>query len=194
MTEHTCDESWQTLMSDDALYRQYLAGDLSAGDALMLKWGDALTAYLAAILHNYQDAEDMMLGCFAVLLVKKPKIAEGRFRAYLLKMARNKATRLHWLRLRRNEFSLDETLLSQGDTPEEVLGRSEQSVALYKCMNRVAPQYREALWLVYGLGLSYAQAAEVMGGNVKRVEDLLRNGKKALRKELDKEGIDDANI
>ena len=74
------------------------------------------------------------------------------------------------------------------------MGRSEQSVALFRCMNRVAPQYREALWLVYGLGLSYAQAAEVMGGNIKKVEDLLRNGKKSLRKELDKEGIDDANI
>lgn len=51
-------------MSDDALYRQYLAGDPSAGDALMLKWADALTAYLYALLHNYQDAEDMMLECF----------------------------------------------------------------------------------------------------------------------------------
>ena len=181
-------------MSDDALYRQYLAGDPSAGDALMLKWADALTAYLAALLHNDQDAEDMMLECFAVLLVKKPKIAEGCFRAYLLKMARNKATRLHWLRLRRNEFSLDETLISQGDTPEEILGRSEQSVALFRCLNRVAPQYREALWLVYGLGLRYAQAAEVMGGNAKKVDDLLRNGKKSLRRELEKEGINDANI
>ena len=31
-------------MSDDQLYRQYLAGDQSAGDQLMLRYGDALTA------------------------------------------------------------------------------------------------------------------------------------------------------
>lgn len=35
-------------MTDDELYRQYLAGDQSAGDALILRWSDALTAYLDA--------------------------------------------------------------------------------------------------------------------------------------------------
>ena len=33
-------------MSDDQLYRQYLSGDAAAGNALMLRYADALTAYL----------------------------------------------------------------------------------------------------------------------------------------------------
>ena len=71
-------------MSDDALYCRYLAGDHAAGDQLMLRCGDALIAYLRGFLHNEQDAEDLMLDCFTVILVDKPRIAEGNFRAYLI--------------------------------------------------------------------------------------------------------------
>ena len=81
-------------MTDDELYHRYLSGDQSAGDELMLREGDALTAYLDAFLHHPQDAEDLMLDCFTVILVKKPAIRDGHFRAYLFRLARNQANRL----------------------------------------------------------------------------------------------------
>ena len=48
-------------MTDDQLYRQYLSGDAAAGDQLMLRYADELTAYLDGFLHNAHDAEDLML-------------------------------------------------------------------------------------------------------------------------------------
>ncbi len=181
-------------MSDDELYRQYLSGDQAAGDALMLRGSDALTAYLAAFLHNEQDAEDLMLDCYTVILVDKPKIAFGNFRAYLFRVARNKANRLWKHRLSRQEFSLDETLPSADASPEDAVWAGERSAVLQRCLNRIAPQYREALWLVYGTGMSYAQAAGVLGCSAKRVDNLLKNGKDRLRLELEKEGITHADI
>lgn len=178
-------------MTDDELYRAYLAGDRAAGDQLMLRSSDALTSYLNAFLHDAQDAEDMMLDCFTVILVDKPKIANGNFRAYLFRVARNKASHLWKLRLRRKEFSLDETdLLPSGEnSPEEAVLADERSAAIRRCLNRIAPQYREALYLVYDIQLSYAQAAEVIGCDTKKIDNLLMNGKKVLRQELEKEGI-----
>lgn len=185
-------------VSDDQLYQRYLTGDQTAGDALMLRYGDAVTAYLDAILHNAQDAEDLMLDCFTVILVDKPKIMEGHFRSYLFKVARNKANRLWKIRFRRGEFSLDEslgeTLQANGDDPEDNVLKTERSAILEKCLNRIAPQYREGLWLVYMMGQSHAEAAEIMGCGLKRVENLLYNGKKQLRLELEKEGITHADI
>ena len=181
-------------MSDDQLDRQYLAGDQSAGDQLMLRYGDALTAYLDAFLHNAHDAEDLMLDCFAVILVNKPSIEEGHFRAYLFKTARNKANHLWKMRFRRQEFTLDEALPEQGVSPEDTVWEGERSTSLWQCLNRIAPQYREALWLFYYMDLSYAEAAKVMHCTTKRVEDLLRNGKKRLKLELEKEGITHADI
>ncbi len=181
-------------MTDDELYRAYLAGDRAAGDTLMLRYADALTAYLAGFLPSIEDAEDLMLDCFAVILVDKPRIKEDHFRAYLFRVARNKANRLWKRRLNRKEFSLDEELPAQEDSPEDTVWAGERSGILRRCLNRIAPQYREALWLVYDLELSYAQAAEVLNCGTKKVEDLLRNGKKRLRQELEQEGVTRADI
>ena len=54
---------------------------------------------------------------------------------------------------------------------------------------RIDPELREALWLVYSEGLTYAEAASVMGVNAKRVDHLLSRGKKQMREELKKEGV-----
>ena len=180
--------------SGDQLYRDYLAGDPSAGDALMLDYSDALTFYLDAFLHSAEDAEDLMLDCFTEILVKKPRIEEGCFRAYLFKMARNKATRLWRLRFSRQEFSLDENLAAPEASMEDAAWAKERCSILRRCLNRIAPQYREALWLYYDMDLSYAQTAAIMKRSVKSVEDLLKNGKKRLRSELEKEGITNANV
>lgn len=185
-------------MSEDQLYQRYLSGDQAAGDELMLRCGDAVTAYLDAFLHNAQDAEDLMLDCFTVILVDKPKIKDGNFRAYLFKVARNKANRLWRMRFRKQEFSLDESLgetlqAKEGDPQSEIL-KTERRDILEKCLNRIAPQYREALWLVYVMEQSHAETAGIMGCGSKRVENLLYNGKRQLRTELEKEGITRADI
>ena len=185
-------------MSDDQLYQAYLAGDQAAGDELMLRYGDALTAYLDAFVHHVQDAEDLMLDCFAVILVDKPRISEGHFRAYLFKVARNKANHLWKLRFKRQEFSLDdsltESLPAQETLPEDDVLKKERNSILKRCLNAIAPQYREALWLYYFMNMSYAQAAKVMNSSTKRIEDLLRNGKAKLRRKLEEEGITHADI
>ena len=185
-------------ISDDELYRDYLAGNSSAGDELMLRYSGPVTAYLDAFLHNAQDAEGLMLECFAVILVDKPAISEGNFRAYLFKVARNKANHLWKLRFRHQEFALDEeiieTLPDISATPEENTIKSELHTTLHRCLNKIAPQYREALWLFYFCDLSYAQAAKIMKCSTKRIEDLLRNGKARLRAEMEKEGVTNAYI
>ena len=64
---------------------------------------------------------------------------------------------------------------------------------LHLCLERIDPQLREALWLVYFEDMSYKAAAHIMGVNTKRIEHLLTRGKKKMREELEKEGITDAN-
>jgi RNA polymerase sigma-70 factor (ECF subfamily) len=88
-------------MTDDQLYRDYLDGDSTAGDRLMLRYGDSLTAYLDGFLHDPQDAEDIMLDCFAAIFVDRPRIGEGKFRAYLFRTAWHKACRMRKLRSKR---------------------------------------------------------------------------------------------
>jgi len=174
---------------DDELYGRYLAGDETACDALMLRYGDAVVAYLYAFLHDYQDAEDLMLDLFARIMVRKPSIRAGGFRAYLFKSARHEAARFHRVKTRMQTFSLDDAPPPAVDSSEDAVLRSERGEALQRCLTRIHAQYREPLWLVYAMGLSYAQAASVLGCGTKKVDNLVTAGKKLLRRELEKEGI-----
>ena len=180
---------------DDELYRQFLGGKTSAYDELMIRYGDSLTFYLYGYLHNWQDAEDLMIEAFARIMVKKPRIREGGFKAYLYKTARNLASRFHSRESRAEIFSLEgaEKELADSTLLEDHLQEKEKNCILHLCLERIDPELREALWLVYFEDLSYEDAAGVMGVSKKRVDKLLQRGKEILRTELEKEGITNAH-
>ena len=182
------------MQNDDTLYRLFLAGETSAYDALMIRHGDSLTFYLNGYLHSWQDAEDLMIEAFARIMVRKPRIREGGFKAYLFKTARNLAARFHTKASRAEIFSLEgmENEIAAGLSPENSLEDQERTRILHLCLTRIDPQLREALWLVYFNDLSYADAAAVMGVSRKRVDKLLQRGKAIMRAELAKEGITNA--
>ena len=150
------------MVIDEELYRQYLRGDEAGLEALMRKYGNPLTLYINGYLHDVHEAEDLMIEVFSYLFTKKPRIRDGGLKAYLYKAARHMALR-HKSR-RRLFFSLDE----------------------------LKPDYREALYLTYFEGMSYQQAAEVMGKSEKQITNMVYRGKARLRGLLEREGITNA--
>lgn len=180
--------------NDHQLYFRFLSGETAALDELMLGYGDSLTSYLHAVLHNRQDAEDLMIETFAQIMVKQPSIREGCFKAYLFKTGRNLALRFGATRGRLQTFAIEE-LTEEPSSPKETEAQyldQERRHALHRCLNRIEPQYREALWLVYMESLSYREASEVLRVSEKKIDRLLQRGKLVLRQELEKEGVTDA--
>ena len=200
--------------SDDILYIRFLTGETEQYDQLMLRYGDSLTMYLYGYLHDWEEAEDLMIEAFARIMAKRPRIRDGAFKAYLYKTARNLALRSRSRRQRVHTFSIDgmeqevadqvlhkaasdgETSVGSGGSPgshaEEAFRRAEQRQALHLCLDRIEPELKEALWLIYFEELTYAQAAEIMGVKPKRIDRLLFRGKEQMRKELAKEGVTNA--
>ncbi|MBO4695982.1 MAG: sigma-70 family RNA polymerase sigma factor [Lachnospiraceae bacterium] len=179
------------MRTDSELYNSFLSGENAAYDELMIRHGDALTAFLNGYVHNPEDAEDLMIEAFARIMIKKPQIGEDKFKAYLYKTGRNLVTRFHFRRTRLEVFSIEELEAepADGSGPAELFSDKNRKETLHRCMDRLDPQVREALWLVYFENMSYAEAAEVMRINTKRVDHLLQRGKQNLRTELEKEGI-----
>ena len=151
------------MVIDEELYRQYLRGDEAGLEALMRKYGNPLTLYINGYLHDVHEAEDLMIEVFSYLFTKKPRIRDGGLKAYLYKAARHMALR-HKSR-HRLFFSLDDlTEEPDGKTlVEEVIRTKERDQILHICMDELRADYREALYLAYFEGMSYRQAAEVMG-------------------------------
>ena len=82
------------MTGDEALYQQYLAGEDAAADALVARYGDALTLYIHGFLGDLQEAEDLMIEAFALMFAKpRPVCAQGSFKGYLFRIGRNLAGR-----------------------------------------------------------------------------------------------------
>lgn len=185
------------IATDDELYRRYRSdSDVDAYDELIRRYKDDLTRYLNAILHNMADAEDMMIEAFSWIMMKKPWIRESCFKAYLFQAARRYAIRLKTRSHRYDEFSLEEieTEPASGESVEKAAIFGENKEILRRCMDRLDPMSREALYLVYYDGMSYLQAAEVMKVTYKKIDHLLERGKQKMREELKKEGVTDPFI
>ena len=177
------------MISDEELYRQYLSGDETGLVELMKKYGNPLTLYINGYLHDIHEAEDLMIEVFSYLFAKRPPIRDGGFRAYLYKAARHMALR-HKSR-QRLFFNLDD-LTEEPDGQilvEEVVQTKERDQILHFCMDELNPDYRESLYLTYFEGMSYLQAAEVMGKSVKQITNMVYRGKERLRGLLEREGI-----
>ena len=164
------------MSTDEEFYKQYLCGDEAGLEALMKKYGDPLTLYINGYLHDVHEAEDLMIEAFSYLFTKKPRIRDGGFKAYLYKAARHMALR-HKSR-RQIFFSF-----------EEVVRTKERNQILHFCMDELNSEYRETLYLTYFEGMSYQQAAEVMGKSVKQITNMVYRGKERLRGLLEREGI-----
>lgn len=180
--------------NDDQLYHQFLCGDVSCYDQLMIRYGDSVTFYINGYTNNLRDGEDLMIEAFARIMVKKPFIQKGAFKAYLYKTARNLALRFCEKRRGVIVFGLDELNREVSDSllSDQGTGDSEKEAILNMCLERIDPELKEALWLVYCDELTYAQAAEVMHVSAKRIDHLLTRGKEHMRRELKKEGISNA--
>lgn len=190
-------------MTDDTLYKSYLRGETTAYDHLMIRYGDSLVLYLNGYLHDWHEAEDLMIEAFARIMAKKPTIRGGNFKAYLFRTGRNLALRFQDRKRRLQVFSLDGAELDSvgsvfasgagadhsGGPIQQRLAEKERNRVLQICLERIEPELKEALWLVYIEEMSYEQAAAVMGVKMKRIDYLLAKAKQHMREELKKEGV-----
>jgi RNA polymerase sigma factor (sigma-70 family) len=181
--------------TDEELFRRFQNGGASELSQLVERHGDSVTLYINAIIGDTQDAEDLMIEAFSRVCAKAPSFTGGGFRPYLYKTARNLALRFASRNRLRRHFGFDDMELEpeSGELVERVVQTRERDALLRLCLDKLHPDYREALYLTYFEDLSQAEAAAVMGKNEKQIKNLVLRGKQALRALLESEGITDAH-
>ena len=178
-------------VNDITLYQRFLSGDDSGLQRLMERYGNSLTLYIDGYLHDIHEAEDLMIEAVAYFVAKRPRLRDNGFRAYLYKSARHLALRCLQKKRRKQLFSFDDLEQEpESDVLLETLVQTdERNRILWRCMDELAPAYREALYLVYFEGMRHAEAAAVMRKTEKQIADLVYRGRASLRKTLEREGI-----
>ncbi|MBR1528273.1 MAG: RNA polymerase sigma factor [Oscillospiraceae bacterium] len=170
-------------------YRRFLAGDDSGMVDLIKEYKDGLLLYLSSFTHSLSDAEDCVQETFIKLAIKKPKFKEkSSFKTWLYAIGRN-VTR-DMLRRHRVSVPMDDLaeLADLHDLEQEYL-IEEQKIAVHKAIRNLKQDYQQVLSLAYFEEFSNPEIALIMRKTRKQVENLLYNAKKALKAELEKEGV-----
>ena len=182
-------------MSDEELYRHYLSlKDNNALKTLLERHREELVFFLYCILKDMEDAEDIMLDAYAVAASGTSKFSgKSSFKTWLFAIGRNLA--LKHIRKRHFLFiPLNEEVEAEGSNegrPDLEILKNEKNRMLYDAMNRINPDYREALHLMYFESMETDDISEIMGKNKKQIYNLISRGKAALKETLQNMGFED---
>lgn len=172
-------------------YRRFFAGDDNGIVEIIRDYKDGLILYLNGITGDICLAEELMEDTFFKLVTKKPKFSgKCSFKTWLYAIGRNAAIDGLRRRSRISSVSADECYdLSDEENIEQEYLREEQKITLHKALQRLNPDYRQVLYLVFFEQFSNAETAEIMHKNKRQIENLLYRAKQALKEELGKEGF-----
>lgn len=171
---------------EDALSRAR-AGDTDAFADLYRALSGPLYSYLLTQVRRREDAEDLVGEVFLGAMRDLPRFAgdASGFRAWLYRIATNRAIDLARRSRRRREEPLDEALeeAAVDDTAADAIGRADRA-RLWEAVGALSEQQRRVVALRLAAGLSTAEIARVVGkrpGAVKAIQHrALQNLARAL--------------
>ena len=173
-------------------YRRFLDGDDSALTQIVADYKDGLILYINGYVRNLHTAEELMEETFFRIIVKRPRFfAKYSFKTWLYTIARNIA--VDYIRKNSRLLPLSDCefdAASDEEAPLAQLIREERKIAVHRALQKLKPEYRDALFLTYFAQLKNAETAKVMGKSKSQVEMLIYRGKKALKSELEKGGFE----
>jgi RNA polymerase sigma-70 factor (ECF subfamily) len=146
---------------------------------------DRVYRYLLSRTGNRDDAQDLTSQTFLTALEQLPRYrGEGVFVAWLMGIARNKAT--DHFRNRRPETDIDESfdLPDSGEATDDLVERQLAVESVARKLKVLAPDRAEALSLRLFGGLEVAEIAPILGKNEAAVRMLVFRGLRDLQAQL----------
>jgi RNA polymerase sigma-70 factor (ECF subfamily) len=169
-----------------ALLAQLRTGDEGAFEQLFRMYAAALCDFAFSYVRSKEIAEEVVQDLFCWIWEQRFTVEMPHgVRAWLFTAVRNRA--LNALRNIRSEIALDERLAREMPArgavvqPDAVLAARELSAAVAEIVAVMSPRCREAFVLIREQGMSYAEAAHVMGISAKTVEIHMTRAMTTLR-------------
>lgn len=175
-------------IADDDLLRAVSRGDESALASLYDRYRLILFGLILRILHDRQEAEDVLQEAFLQVWRRANDFdpARGRAFTWLVTIARSRALdRLRMLSSRSRFVEADERTANVEviDTAQDLV-KSEQGEIVRQALSELPQEQQRTLLLAYFEGLTQAEIAERLGDPLGTVKTRMRSGLIKLRELL----------
>ena len=179
-------------VDDHALIRRIAGADQRALEALFLRHQTQVFRFIARITRSEAVAEELTNEVFLDVW-RHAGSYQGRSSpaTWLLSIAHNRA--VSGLRKRREEPWNEDAaagIPDAADDSEVVVQKADKGRVMQQCINRLSPEYREILDLVYYHDLSIGEVSTVVGIPEGTVKTRLFKARKRLAELLAAAGVD----
>jgi RNA polymerase sigma-70 factor (ECF subfamily) len=173
--------------TDDDLMRLFADGDADAFDALFDRHHASVYRFARLMLRDTAAAEDALQEVFLRVARAPDRYRPaGRFRAWVLRIARNYClNRLEAERARQALQLNDELIAAPGAAPEQRAADREQAGRVRRALDELPERQREALVLHVFDGMPYREVAMVMDTPINTVKTLIHRARVGLAREVE---------
>ena len=175
-------------VDENLLLTMAMGGDVDAFNRLVAIHQNAVYGFAMSLTRQHALADDVTQETFISAFRSISKMRGGNFRAWLLRIARNKAYDHFRRQNRRRESSVDEedalflaTLTDDNPSPHAVAVNSELREALEHCVGGLSDEHREVIVLIDVQGQSYDEASTVCGVNIGTMKSRLNRARRRVR-------------
>ncbi|MBR3802415.1 MAG: RNA polymerase sigma factor [Clostridia bacterium] len=173
-------------------YRRFLQNDDTAFVEIIRDYKDGLILYLNGFVNNILTAEELTEDVFFKLVTKKPRFNEkSSFKTWLYTIGRNTAVDYLRRNSKQKEVSAEEIREIEDErlSLEQSYIKQEKLLYIHRTLEKLKPEYKQVLWLVYFEDFSQKETAKIMKKSVHSVETLVYRARLALKAELEKGGF-----
>ena len=176
-------------MTESKIITELKNGSTEALCALIDKYTPYVSSVIFRIIgYRQEDCSELTADVFAAIWNNREKLHEGKIKAYLGEIARNKA--YNFVRDYKEALPLDEEVIFRGDAPEGYAEKREQLAMLKRALSNLNPQRKELLIRYYCYGQKIHEAARDMNIKSSTARVWLKRGRDELGKILRKEGFE----
>lgn len=161
------------VVSDEELIRRLRAGDVSAGETLVSRHQMQLMRYLHRLVGSQQQAEELHQQTWLSVLANLDRFqteqstadGSGAFKAWLYRIATNKATDLWRSQGRERSMHAGLRLLREEQAPpsDVITETDEQCRRLQQAIQQLPETQRQVLLLRYYSGMKFVEIARTLG-------------------------------
>ncbi len=178
--------------TDEELLRYITRGNSLAFNCLYERYGQRLYAYALRLTENPAQAEDILQESMLIVWRKSAAYrGEGSVQAWLLSIIRNKCMQLYRQKPTESIEGSDLDFADDALSMEKDISQQDERSRVREALQRLSPEHREVLELVFYQGLNQKEIAQVCRCPLGTVKSRLSYARQQLRGILTRDRQDD---